>query len=131
MKAIVGVISALVIVGIAALLLSRAQQVSSPPDPVAGTAFRDKGTPAAQPSVSMTPWPDLDELTNDDSRPTGAASLDGSVRSRPKIDFQSIPAHVLTTLSSAGDIAPRPPASPPHMARHASQRTGHAGQRRH
>jgi hypothetical protein len=97
MKALVGVIAALVI---------------------------DQGTPADQPSTSMTPWPDLGDLTNDDSHPTGAASLDGSVASCSS-DFQSAPAHTLTT--NADDIATHPLASPPRMAPHKNQRTGRAG----
>jgi hypothetical protein len=128
MKALVGVIAALVIVGIAALGLFRAQQSSVPTDHAASHAFGDQGTPADQPSTSMTPWPDLDDLSNDDSHPMGAASLDGSATSRPS-DFQSAPAHTLTT--NADDIAPRPLASPPRMAPHKNQHTGSAGQRQH
>jgi hypothetical protein len=79
MKAIVGVISALVIVGIAALFLLRAQQSYLLTDHAAGTASRVQGTPPAQSSDSMTPWPDLNDVLTDDSRPTGTASLDGSV----------------------------------------------------
>jgi hypothetical protein len=86
MKVIVGVISALVIVGIAALFLLRAQQLYLLTDHAAGTAPRVHGTPPAQPSASMTPWPDLDDVLNDDSRPTGAAllALPGKLTDRPK-----------------------------------------------
>jgi hypothetical protein len=130
MKALVAVIAALVIVGIAALGLFRAQQLSLPTDHAAGPAFRDQGTPADQPSTSMTAWPDLYDLTNDDSRPTRAASLDGSEPSRPS-DIQLAPAHALTTLSNADDIAPRPPASPPRVVPHKNRRTSRVGQRQH
>jgi peptidoglycan/xylan/chitin deacetylase (PgdA/CDA1 family) len=53
---IVGVIAALVTVGIAALGLFAAQQLFSPPDHVAGPAFRDQGTGATtRPLVSAKP----------------------------------------------------------------------------
>jgi peptidoglycan/xylan/chitin deacetylase (PgdA/CDA1 family) len=57
MKAVVGVIAALVTLGIAALGLFTAQQLSSRPDHVAGPAFRDRGASATavQPSSSTTP----------------------------------------------------------------------------
>jgi hypothetical protein len=79
MKAIVGVVYALLVVGVAALFLLRAQQLYLLTDRAAGTASRVQGTPPAQPSAPMTPWPDLDDVLNDDSRPTGTASVDGSV----------------------------------------------------
>jgi hypothetical protein len=65
MKALVGVVAALVIVGIAALSMLTAQHLSSSPDHVAGPASSDPGAhaTAAQPSASMTPWPDLNDLT--------------------------------------------------------------------
>jgi hypothetical protein len=124
MKAIFGVIAALVIVGFAAMLLFRLQQLSLPTEYAAGIP----GTPAAQPSTSMTPWPDLDDLINDDSRPTRAASLDGSVAFRPKNDFQPAPAHALTMPSNSDDVAPAP-VSRPRVGRQANQHTGRARQR--
>ena len=62
MKALVGVIAALVILGIAALGMLT---MSSPADHVAGTAYGGHGAsaPATQPSAFMTPWPDLNDLT--------------------------------------------------------------------
>jgi peptidoglycan/xylan/chitin deacetylase (PgdA/CDA1 family) len=56
MKTVVGVIAALVTLGMAALGLFTAQQLSSPPDHVAGPAFRDQATSAraTQSSVSTT-----------------------------------------------------------------------------
>jgi hypothetical protein len=55
-RKIVGVIAALVTVGIAALGLFTAQQLFSHSDQVAGPTFRDQGTGAAtRPSVSAKP----------------------------------------------------------------------------
>jgi hypothetical protein len=73
MKAIVGIIFASVIVCIAALFLLN--YLLTPH--TAGAA--SQGAPPTQPSASMTPWPDLDDALNDDSRPRGTASLNGSV----------------------------------------------------
>jgi hypothetical protein len=63
MKALVGVIAALVILGIAALGMLT---MYSPRDDVARPAHSGQGAiaRAAQPSAFMTPWPDLnDDLT--------------------------------------------------------------------
>ncbi len=70
MKAIVGVIAALLILGIAALSMLTAQQLSSSPDHVAGPAYSDQGAnaTAAQTSAVMTPWPDLNDLTTSTAR---------------------------------------------------------------
>jgi hypothetical protein len=64
MKAVVGVIAALVTFGLAALGLFATQQLSSPANHVAGQAFTDPDestiAPAAQPTASSTPtypWP--------------------------------------------------------------------------
>ena len=77
MKAVVGVLAALVTVGIAALSVFTAQQLSSPPNHVADPAFlnspnSDQGTraTAASPSRVMTPWPGLEDPTT--SVPTAA-----------------------------------------------------------
>ena len=77
MKPVLGVMAALVTVGIAALSLLTAQQVSSPPDHVAGPAFpnSDQGTsaPAARSRV-RTPWPDLEDPTTSVSTTVPVAS---------------------------------------------------------
>jgi hypothetical protein len=129
MWSLIAVIAALVVVGIAALSLFTAQQLSSPTGRIARPALHDQGPPAAQPSRSMSPWPDLDDLTNDDSRPMGAASLDDTVKAHPKGDFQSPAAH-MTTPSFADDGASRLPRSPPRVVPHKNERRGHAGRPR-
>ena len=58
MKPVLGVMAALVVVGIAALGPLTAQQLSSPPDHDQGTS-----APAAPPSRVMTPWPDFEDST--------------------------------------------------------------------
>jgi hypothetical protein len=73
MKTIVGVLASLVIVGIAALGMLTAQQLSSPPDRVANAT-------AAQPSAFMTPWPDLNDLTTSVSA-VSVASVSAEQRS--------------------------------------------------
>ena len=125
---LVAVIAALVVIGIAALGLRTAQHLSLP----AGLPLHDPSPPAAQPSTSMSPWPDLEDLTND-LPPTGAASLDGSVSARPKSNFQSVSAHMaMPSYADEGARgAPHLPPSPPHAVPHKSKRTSHAGHRRH
>ena len=124
---VVALIAALVVVGIAALGLRTAQHLSLPNGQ---TTLRNPSPPAAQPSTSMSPWPDLEALTHDDSRPTEAASLDGSVSARPKSDFQSRSAP-MATPSYADEGAPRLPSSPSRAVPHKSVRTGLAGHPRH
>ena len=56
MKTVIGVIAALLTLGIAALGLLTAQRLSSPPDRVAGLPSRDLGTGATtRPLVATTP----------------------------------------------------------------------------
>jgi peptidoglycan/xylan/chitin deacetylase (PgdA/CDA1 family) len=78
--AVVGVIAMLTTLGLAALGIFAAQQSSSPPNHVAGPAFpnSDQGTsaPAAQLPSSMTPWPDLADLTKSDPPVTTTDSSD-------------------------------------------------------
>ena len=126
---VVALIAALVVVGIAALGLRTAQHLSLPNGQ---TTLRNPSPPAAQPSTSMSPWPDLEDLTND-LPPTGAASLDGSVSARPKSNFQSVSAHMaMPSYADEGARgAPHLPPSPPHAVPHKSKRTSHAGHRRH
>jgi len=90
MKALVGVIAALVILGIAALSMLTAQQLSSSPDHVAAPANVDHGAKAtaAQPSALLTPWPDLNDLTTSVS--TARVSVaSGSAEQEPSSPVES------------------------------------------
>ena len=79
MKPVLGVMAALVVVGIAALGPLTAQQLSSPPDHDQGTS-----APAAPPSRVMTPWPDFEDSTTSiptaDSRPCEKPNAMGIAR---------------------------------------------------
>jgi peptidoglycan/xylan/chitin deacetylase (PgdA/CDA1 family) len=63
MKAVVGVIAALVTLGLAAFAMYAAYELSSPPNSVVEPAFtQGTSSPAARSSGSMASWPDLEDL---------------------------------------------------------------------
>jgi hypothetical protein len=108
MKALVAVIGALVIVGIAAFGMFRVQQLSSPPDHVPGPAdSAQRGlTKSTLPSGSMTPWPDLNDLTTSVSTAVSAASTSARHESPPVLSGRAAqtraaaPAHYRSRIYS-------------------------------
>jgi hypothetical protein len=79
MNALFGVTAALVILGIGALVMLTAQQLSPPPDHIAGPAYSN--VKAARPSAFMTPWPDLNDLPTSVSTAVSVASASAELRS--------------------------------------------------
>jgi hypothetical protein len=96
MKATVGMIAALVILGIAALSMLTARQLSSSPDQVAGLAYnrQDANPTAAQQSAVMTPWPDLKDLTSSASGAAPVASAYAEQTSSPMVSERAAPTAV-------------------------------------
>jgi peptidoglycan/xylan/chitin deacetylase (PgdA/CDA1 family) len=92
MKTIVGVIAALVAVGITALGLLTAQQLSSSPD-----HDQDTSAPAARHSRVMTPWPDLNDATTSVPAPAPVASTPAE----PASSAQSYSVTGVTTTDSS------------------------------
>jgi peptidoglycan/xylan/chitin deacetylase (PgdA/CDA1 family) len=75
MKAVVGVIAAFVTLGLAALVMFAAHELSSPPtvvEPPFTSSDQGASSPAARSSSSMTSWPDLQDLES--SEPSSARS---------------------------------------------------------
>jgi hypothetical protein len=99
LKVVVGVIAALVILGIAALSVFTAQWFSSRPDNVAGVHDQDTKPKAAQPSSSMTPWPDLDGQTTPvpAANPLHLPSEQASSTSRPVVSDRAAQTRVPAT----------------------------------
>jgi hypothetical protein len=97
MKAIVAMIAVLLILGIGALSMLTARQLSSSFDHGAGLVDSDQGAnpTAAQPSAVMTPWPDLKDLTTSVSAavPVASAYADQSTSS-PMLSERAAPTGV-------------------------------------